>query len=69
MVPQLFLANSTRGIDFVTQNEERNLCELFDGEQGIKFGFRFGEAIEIGAVDEEDNSVNLGEVVTPESTS
>lgn len=30
MMPQLFLTDSTGGIDFVTQNKERNLGEFFN---------------------------------------
>ena len=37
--------------------------------QGIEFGFEVGETLEIGTIDEKDDSVNLGEVVTPESMS
>ena len=69
MVPQLFFADGTGGIDLVTQDEEGNLGEFFNREQCVEFGFRFRETLEISAVDEEDDSVDLGEVVTPESTS
>jgi len=39
MVPQLFLADSTGGIDLVAQNEERDLGKLFNREQGVELGF------------------------------
>lgn len=69
MVPQLLLADGTWSINLVTQNEERDLGKLFNREQGIELGFRFREALKISAVDEEDNSIDLWEVVTPEPAS
>lgn len=69
MVSQLFLTDGTGGIDFVTQDEEWDLGKFFDREQGIELGFRFIETIMVGTVDEEDDPVDLGEVVAPESTS
>jgi len=69
VVPQFFLADGTGGIDLVAQNKERNLGKFFNREQGIELGFRFGETLEIGTVDEEDDAIDFGEVVTPEPTS
>jgi len=37
-MPQLFFADSTGGVNFVTQNEEGNLGKFFNREQGIEFG-------------------------------
>jgi len=39
VVPQLFLADGTRGIDLVAQDKERDLGKLFNREQGIELGF------------------------------
>jgi hypothetical protein len=68
-MPQLFLADGTGGVNLVTQNEERDFGKLFNREQGIELGFRFRETFKVSAVDEEDDSVDLGEVVAPEPTS
>jgi len=68
-MPQLFLTDSTGCIDLVTKNKEGNLGKLLNGEEGVEFGFRFGESLEVGAVDEEDNAVDLREIVAPEATS
>ena len=38
VMPQLFFADSTGGVNFVTQNEEGNLGKFFNREQGIEFG-------------------------------
>lgn len=66
---ELLLTNRTRCVDLVTKDEERNLREFLDGEEGVEFGLGFGEAFKVGRVDEEDDTVNLGEVVAPESAS
>ena len=39
VVSQLFLANSTGGVDLVAQNKEGNLVEFFDRKQGIELSF------------------------------
>ena len=69
VVPQLLLADCARGVDLVAEHEEGHLRELLDGEQGVELRFRLGEALKVGAVDEEDDAVNLGEVVAPETAS
>lgn len=69
MMPEFLLTNSAWCIDFVTEDEERNLAELFDREEGVEFGFRFGETLKVGAVNKEDNSIDFREVVAPETTS
>jgi len=69
VVPKLLLRNSAGGVNLVAENKEGNLGELFYGEKGIEFGLGFGKALEVGGVDEEDDSVNFREVVSPETTS
>lgn len=40
---------------------------MFDGEEGVEFGFRLVEAFRVLGVDEKDDAVDLGEVVLPEA--
>lgn len=65
---ELLLADSTECVDLVAENEEGNLGEFLDGEQCIKLGLRFSETFVVSRVDQEDDTVDLGEVVAPEAT-
>lgn len=69
IVPKLLLADSTGCVDLVTKNKERHLCELLDAEEGVEFGLALREALEVGTVDKEDDTVDLREVVAPQPTS
>lgn len=68
-MPELLLTYSTGSINLVTKNEERNLGEFLDRKKGVQFRFGFRETFKVGRVDEEDNTVDLREVITPESAS
>lgn len=46
-----------------------HLRELLDGKEGVELSLRLGKSVGIGRVDEENDSVNLGEVVPPQTTS
>lgn len=69
VMPELLLTHSTRCVDLVTENKERNLGEFLDRKKSIQFRLGFGETFKVGRVDKEDDTVDLGEVVTPETTS
>lgn len=68
VVSQLLLAHSSYSVDLVAKDQERNFSELLDGEQRVELGFRLGETLVVGGVDQEDDTVDLGEVVAPETT-
>ena len=65
---QLLLAHCTGSINLVSEDEEGNLRELFNGEKCVKFGLGLGESFEVGAVNEEDDTIYFREVVAPEPT-
>ena len=69
MVPQLLLANSAHSINLVTQDQERNLGKFLNGEKGVEFGLGLGESFEVGGVDQEDDTIDFGEVISPKTTS
>jgi hypothetical protein len=69
MVSQLLFTDSTRGINLVPKDEERNLGQFLDRQKSIELSFRLREALEIRTVDQENNPMNFGEVVTPETSS
>ena len=68
-MPKLILTHGTRRVNLVTKDQERNLRELLNGEQSVELRLGLGEPLEVRAVDEEDDAVNLREVVTPEAAS
>ena len=54
-------------VNFVTENQERRLGKIFHGEEGVEFGFRFGETFVVFGVDEEDDPRHFREIVAPEA--
>jgi hypothetical protein len=66
VVPELLLRDRAGRVDLVPEDEERHLRELLDREELVELGLALGEALEVGAVDEEDDTVDLGEVVAPQ---
>lgn len=68
-MPELLLAHSTRRVDLVAEDKERNLRELLNREESVEFRLGLGKPFEVGTVDEEDDAVDLGEVVFPEAAS
>lgn len=45
------------------------LGKLLDAEQGVKLSLGLRQSLNVGRVDQEDDSVDLGEVVSPQSSS
>lgn len=68
VVSELVLADSAGRVDLVPEHEEGHLREILDGEERVELGLGLGEALVVSAVDEEDDSVDFGEVVAPETT-
>ena len=67
MVPQFLFTDSTGCVDFISQNKERNFRELLDGKEGVELRLGLGEPLKVGTVDKEDDTVDLREVVPPET--
>ena len=67
VMPELLLRDGARRVDLVAEDEERHLRELLDRKQSVELGLRLAKALKVGAVNEEDDTVDLGEVVTPEA--
>ena len=66
VMPELLLRDGTGRVDLVAEDEERHLRELLDREQRVQLGLGLWEALDVDAVDEEDDAVDLREVVPPE---
>ena len=68
-MPELVLAHSAWRINLVAQDKEGDLRELLNRQEGVELRLGLGEPFKIGAVDKEDDTVDLGEVVAPEAAS
>lgn len=64
---ELVLADGLGMINLVSENQEGNLAELLHAQERIKLGLGFEKTLMVFAVDQEDNSGDLGEVVLPET--
>lgn len=64
----LILRDGIGVVDLVAENDERNLRELLHGEEGIELGLGLTESLVVLGVDKEDNAVDLGEVVAPDTS-
>jgi hypothetical protein len=69
MMPKFLLTHGSRGVNFIAKNQERHFRQFLDGEKCVEFGFRLSEAFEVSAVHKKDNSVDLREVITPQTAS
>lgn len=67
LVTQLLLGDGVGVVNLVAQDDKRHLLELLHGQQGIKLGLGLGETLVVLGIDEEDNTVDLGEVVLPKT--
>ena len=65
-MPELFFAHRAGSVDLVAEDEERDLCELLDAQERIELCLALREALYVGAIDKEDDTVDLGEVVAPQ---
>ena len=66
-MPELLLADGAWRVDLVAEDEEGDLGEFLDGQERVELSLGLGESLNVDAVDEEDDAVNLGEVVPPET--
>ena len=67
VMSELLLADGAGRVDLVAEDEERHLGELLDGEQRVELRLGLGEPLNVDAVDEEDDAVDLREVIPPEA--
>ena len=65
LMPELVLAHGAGCINLITEDQEGDLGELLNGKERVKLGFRLRESFNVDTVDEEDDAVDLGEVITP----
>jgi hypothetical protein len=63
----LVLRHGIGVINLIPKDNEWDFGELLHRQEGIELGFRFGQAFVILSVDKENDTVDLGEVVLPES--
>lgn len=68
-VSESVLRNGAGVVDLVAENDKGDLGELLHGQEGVELGLGLGEAVLVLGVDQEDDTVDLGEVVSPDTTS
>jgi hypothetical protein len=68
-VSQLVLRDSLGVIDLVAQDDEGNLGELLHREEGVELGLGLGESLVVLRIDKEDDTVDLREVIPPDTAS
>jgi hypothetical protein len=68
LVSQLVLGDSVRVVDLVAQDDEGDLGELFHREKGIELGLGLCESLVVLGIDKEDDTVNIGEVIAPDTS-
>ena len=64
----LILLAGSGVIDLVTQDDDGHLRKLLHREKGVELGLGLLESLVILGVDEEDDTVNLGEVIAPDTS-
>lgn len=64
----LVLRDGIGMVDLVAENDKGNLGELLHGQEGVELGLGFTESLVVLGVDKEDNAVDLGEVVAPDTS-
>jgi hypothetical protein len=67
LVTELILGDGVGVIDLVAEHEEGHLGQVLHGEQGVQFGLGLREALVVLGIDQEDDTVDLGEVVLPQA--
>lgn len=68
VVAELVLGDGVGVVDLVAEDDKRHLLQLLHGQEGVELGLGLGEALVVLRVDEEDDAVDLGEVILPESS-
>ena len=66
-MPELVLAHRSGRVNLVAEDKEGNLRELLDGKEGVELRLGLREPLKVGTVDKEDDTVDLREVVPPET--
>ena len=67
VMSELLLADGAWRVDLVAEDEEGHLGELLNREKRVELRLGLGEPLNVDAVYEENDAVDLGEVVPPEA--
>lgn len=67
LVAESVLGDRAGVIDLVSEDDKGNFGELLHGEQGVELGLGLGESLLVLCVDKEHDTVDLGEVVSPDT--
>jgi hypothetical protein len=67
-VSHLVLGDGIGVVDLVAKDNKGNLGKLFHREEGVELGLGLTESLVVLGVDKEDDTVDLGEVVAPDTS-
>lgn len=68
LVAELVLGHGIWVVDLVTQDHKGHLGQLLHLEQRVQLSLGLGESLVVLGVDQEDDAVDFGKVVSPETT-
>jgi hypothetical protein len=68
LVSHLVLGDGIGVVDLVAKDNKGNLGKLFHREEGVELGLGLTESLVVLGVDKEDDTVDLGEVVAPDTS-
>lgn len=69
LMSEHILRDGFRVIDLVAQDQKWDLGKFLHSQKGVKFSLGLGETFMINGIDEENDSVHIGEIVLPQTTS
>lgn len=68
LMSQLVLGNGVGVVDLVAQDHKGNLGKFLHSQKGVELGLGLGESLVVLGVDKEDDTVDIGEVISPDTT-
>ena len=69
LLPQLILTDRIRVVDLVAQDDKGHLGQLLHRQESVELDLGLGKALVVLGINEEDDAVHLGEVVSPDTAS
>lgn len=64
---ELLLRDGAGSVNLVSENQEGNTLELLDGKESIQLSLGLQETLAVLAINQEDNAVDFGEVILPDT--
>lgn len=68
LVAEDVLGDGAGVVNLVAEDDKGDLGQLLHGQERVELGLGLGESLVVLGVDEEDDAVDLGEVISPDTT-